>query len=160
LIRWLGLEPDQIEAREEAEARLRTARVGLQRLDDIASGKRASDPVRNGTDLSDDVELRQAAEQLHGQYIHRVHYYRNMVHSGSEDGDTRTPDDRERDDREADTDARSSSAYQRLRLAMITAERQELVRLRDAGRISDGTLHRIELDLDLEQMLLAGQEEG
>jgi len=159
LIRWLALEPDQIEAREEAEARLRTARVGLQQLDDIASGKRASDHTEIGTDVSDDADLRQAAEQLHGQYIHRVHYYRNLVHRDPEDGDTRTPDDRERDDREAESDVRSSSAYQRLRLAMIKAERKELVRLRDTGRISDGTLHRIELDLDLEQMLLAGQDD-
>ncbi|HEX4213465.1 MAG TPA: cation:proton antiporter [Candidatus Dormibacteraeota bacterium] len=43
----------------------------------------------------------------------------------------------------------------RLRIELTTAERAELVRLRNQGAISDGVMHRIEHDLDLEDLLLA-----
>lgn len=43
----------------------------------------------------------------------------------------------------------------RLRVELIGAERAELVRLRNQGAISDGVMHRIEHDLDLEDLQLA-----
>jgi hypothetical protein len=47
-----------------------------------------------------------------------------------------------------------SQAFQRLRHQALEAERQEIVRLRNEGRISDDIMHRIERDLDLEDTRL------
>ena len=43
-----------------------------------------------------------------------------------------------------------SSAYQRLMLELLGAQRRTLVRLRDEGKIGDEAMHRIERDLDLD----------
>ncbi|MBV9164239.1 MAG: Na+/H+ antiporter [Pseudonocardiales bacterium] len=47
-----------------------------------------------------------------------------------------------------------SVIYRRLRLEMLTAERETLVSLRDAGRINDDVLSRTLHDLDLEEAML------
>jgi monovalent cation/hydrogen antiporter len=47
-----------------------------------------------------------------------------------------------------------SQAYQRLRRLALDAEREEIVRLRNQGRISDEIMHRVERDLDLEDTRL------
>ena len=47
-----------------------------------------------------------------------------------------------------------SQAYQRLRREALQAERDELLRLRGDGRISDEVMRRIERDLDLEDVRL------
>jgi CPA1 family monovalent cation:H+ antiporter len=47
-----------------------------------------------------------------------------------------------------------SLAYQRLRRLVLEAERNEVVRLRNEGRIDEQTMHRIERDLDLEDSRL------
>jgi len=47
-----------------------------------------------------------------------------------------------------------SAAYRRLRREMLTAERQVLVRLRDAGRLDDEVQRRIQRELDLEEATL------
>jgi hypothetical protein len=44
----------------------------------------------------------------------------------------------------------------RLQLELIAAERQQVVALRDQGAIGDDVMHRIERDLDLEELRLAG----
>ena len=48
-----------------------------------------------------------------------------------------------------------SQAYQRLRREVLGAERQEIIRLRGSGAISDDVMHRIERDLDLEDVRLS-----
>jgi hypothetical protein len=48
-----------------------------------------------------------------------------------------------------------SIIYRRLRLEMLTAERDTLVGLRDAGRINDDVLSRTLHDLDLEEAMLS-----
>jgi Na+/H+ antiporter len=57
---------------------------------------------------------------------------------------------------EADDGAieQGSLAYQRLRRELLEAEREEIVRLRNQGRITDAVMHRIERDLDLEDTRL------
>jgi CPA1 family monovalent cation:H+ antiporter len=45
-------------------------------------------------------------------------------------------------------------AVSRVRADMITAERRELVRLRDRGVIGDDVMRHIQRDLDLEQLLV------
>jgi monovalent cation/hydrogen antiporter len=47
-----------------------------------------------------------------------------------------------------------SQAYQRLRRLALDAERQEIVSLRNQGRINDTIMHRVERDLDLEDTRL------
>jgi Na+/H+ antiporter len=47
-----------------------------------------------------------------------------------------------------------SSAYQRLMVELLHAQRRTLVRLRDEGKIADEAMHRIERDLDLEESRL------
>jgi CPA1 family monovalent cation:H+ antiporter len=46
-------------------------------------------------------------------------------------------------------------SMRRLKLELISAERLEIVRLRNQGAISDDVMHRIEHDLDLEDLRLA-----
>jgi Na+/H+ antiporter len=47
-----------------------------------------------------------------------------------------------------------SQNYQRLRRKVLEAERAEIIRLRNQGRINDQIMHRIERDLDLEDTRL------
>jgi CPA1 family monovalent cation:H+ antiporter len=47
-----------------------------------------------------------------------------------------------------------STAFQRLMLELLHAQRRTLVRLRDEGEIGDEAMHRIERDLDLEESRL------
>ena len=54
---------------------------------------------------------------------------------------------------DGDIDA-GSHAYQRLRRETLEAERAEVIRLRNAGVINDDVMHRIERDLDLEDLRL------
>jgi monovalent cation/hydrogen antiporter len=49
---------------------------------------------------------------------------------------------------------RRSQDYQRLRREVLEAERAEIIRLRNRGRIDDQIMHRIERDLDLEDTRL------
>ncbi len=53
-----------------------------------------------------------------------------------------------------------TAMYRRLRREMILAERQELVRLRDAGQLDDELLRRVQQELDLEDALLDTDEEA
>jgi CPA1 family monovalent cation:H+ antiporter len=57
----------------------------------------------------------------------------------------------EEDDGEID---RQSYAYQRLRRKVLEAERAEIIRLRNVGKINDQIMRRIERDLDLEDTRL------
>ena len=49
---------------------------------------------------------------------------------------------------------RRSQDYQRLRRKVLEAERAEIIRLRNAGKIDDEIMRRIERDLDLEDTRL------
>jgi CPA1 family monovalent cation:H+ antiporter len=49
---------------------------------------------------------------------------------------------------------RQSYAYQRLRRKVLEAERAEIIRLRNVGKITDEIMRRIERDLDLEDTRL------
>jgi len=55
-------------------------------------------------------------------------------------------------------DRRNATAYVRLRLATIAAERQEIIRLRDQDEIGDDILRIIQRDLDFEEVRLAENE--
>ena len=52
------------------------------------------------------------------------------------------------------TDETPSQAYARLRLAMIEAERHELIRLRDEGAVPDDVMRRVVASIDVEETVL------
>lgn len=127
VVRLLALRPDGGETKEEASARLKSARAGLNRLNQLSD--RASAPAHVVNDLLE-------------KYEHRTHRL--------------TKDD---DGEHATQDRKDAEAHRRLRLEMIAAERAEVIRLRDEGEIGDEVLRRVQQDLDLEEVLLAGPEE-
>lgn len=51
-----------------------------------------------------------------------------------------------------------AAEYRRIRAAMIGAEQERLIRMRDTGEIGDDTMRRVLRDLDLESLLLDTQE--
>ncbi|HET7478433.1 MAG TPA: hypothetical protein VFJ72_02830, partial [Rubrobacteraceae bacterium] len=57
-------------------------------------------------------------------------------------------------DGDSDSLEERSTAYQRLMIELLRAQRRTLVRLRNEGEISDDAMHRIERDLDLEESRL------
>jgi Na+/H+ antiporter len=161
LIWELGLKPDRADAFEETNARLQTAQAALARLDEIETRQRTNDARGDAGDPSSelgDPDVHDIANALRDQYIHRVHRYSNEVRSRTipspdAHGEPDVPDS---DAIEADLDYRRAGSYRQLRLAMLDAERLRLIQMRDEGEISDGVLHRVERDLDLEQSLLIG----
>jgi len=141
LIRWWGLtEVDS--GTEEAHARRVVAEAGLRRLEQEAT--------RDGVD-------RATARYLEATYRRRVQRWaaRDREHHGEADEDHA---------RLAGVDGtraeRVAMAYRTLRGAMIEAEREALVLLRDQGVIGDDVLRRVQRDLDLETMLLESAEDG
>jgi CPA1 family monovalent cation:H+ antiporter len=152
LIRSLGLVPDREEELEEISARLQTARAALARLEEVGSKSSADDgDAPDSSETQEQRDNRNVTEQLRHRYTHRVHQYigksRGVGISESLDAD----------EIEAESDNRLANSYQWLRKEMIDAERQQLIQLRDDDEISDDVLHRVERDLDLEEILLTAQ---
>ena len=58
----------------------------------------------------------------------------------------------------AEADRRRHANERRLRLEVLAAERQEALRLRDAGAINDEVLQRIQHDLDIEEVRLGPED--
>jgi Na+/H+ antiporter len=128
LIRLLGLHADDVDAKEEAMARIKTARAGLRRLNSLARSEHISPGV---------------IDELREQYRHRISEFQNR------DGDN--AEGQKMNDHASDLD--------RLRLEMIAAEREEVVRLRDQEIINDTVLRMIQRDLDIEEVLISGDGE-
>ena len=59
----------------------------------------------------------------------------------------------DKDGRGEDYEERSG-AFKRLQREVLWTEREELVRLRNEGKINDEVMHRVEDDLDLEESRL------
>jgi monovalent cation/hydrogen antiporter len=128
LIRRLGLaEAEGEEEREETEARLRAAEAALVRLDELAD----EGQVREDT-----------AERMRELYEYRRRRFAARHSEQAESGE----EDNGYEER--------SLAYQRFRRELLGAEREELLRLRREGRISDEVRRRVERDLDLEDARL------
>jgi monovalent cation/hydrogen antiporter len=168
LIHALGLEPDRADAFEETNARLQTAQAALARLADIEATRPTKETDSRETGLPsalDDADVHNVVDALRDEYTHRVHRYSNELRTRSipapdSNGEPDIPDDDALEaDREADQDGRRAGSYRLVRLATLDAERQRLIQMRDSGQISDGVLHRVERDLDLEQSLLTGWQD-
>ncbi len=81
-----------------------------------------------------------AARRLRARHVHRLHRYERQR-------------PRDHDDRAA------AEADRQVRSEMISAERQELIGLRDRGVIGDDVMRVVQHDLDLEQMLIGARDQ-
>jgi monovalent cation/hydrogen antiporter len=140
LMRRLGVADDGSAIEEELEARTRTIDAAVQRLDVLA-----------------------AEEWARAEGINYMrHYYdkrRRMVdvRFGRLDHDHEEPGGHQHEDGTDHLEAHRAQqdGWRRLRQELIAAERTTLVGLRNAGTIGDEVLHRVERDLDLEEVRLA-----
>jgi monovalent cation/hydrogen antiporter len=123
LISRLGLEGDEAEKQEQAEARLRAAEAALSKL----AALRNEDWVHQKT-----------AERMRELYEFRRQRFAAWINEQSENGEEEGYEQR-------------SQAYQRLRRELLAAEREALLKLRGEGRISDEVRRDVERDLDLEE---------
>lgn len=85
----------------------------------------------------EDQTPREKIEQLRAQYQRRMRHFSAHYHNETHD----------------EYDAHLSG-YTQLRLGLLRAERQAVIRLRDEGVINDEVLRRIQRDLDLEELQL------
>jgi len=125
LIHRLHLDGDESRTRKESKARLKAAEAAIARLDELAG----EDWVRDET-----------AERMRALYDYRR---RRFAARFADDGGA-----------ESDGIEQRSQSYQRLVREVLEAQRRQIVELRDEGRINDETMHRIERDLDLEDLRL------
>ena len=91
--------------------------------------------------LPEDTEAKEAFAALEEKYRHRSHRYAARL----------------RGERHA-RDEHRTEASRRMRLRMIAAERDALLKLRDENVISDDVMREIQRDLDLEQILIESRE--
>jgi len=90
---------------------------------------------------AEDAEAREAFAALEERYRHRSHRYAARL----------------RGERHA-RDEHRTEASRRMRLAMIAAERDALLKLRDEDVISDDVMRDVQRDLDLEQILIESRD--
>ena len=129
LVRALGLRASRVDqARLRNEARSAAVHAGLARLDELETRTH---------DASEDQAIRLLRQQLEtrlARYEHRLDLL--------EDAEDEIP---------------ASPAYDaavRLHLAVIEAEREELLRMRETGQLPDASLRVLELELDHREVLL------
>jgi CPA1 family monovalent cation:H+ antiporter len=125
LIRALKIEDDGSGVKEEMKARLKIAQAALARIDELA----LEDWVREDT-----------AERMRNLYDYRRRRFASRL-GAEEEGSRKDYEER-------------SNAFKQLQTEVFLAEREELVRLRNEGRINDEVMHRVERDLDLEESRL------
>jgi Na+/H+ antiporter len=125
LIRRLGLdEEDGGDGRRESKARLRAAEAAIARIDELGG---------------EDWTRGETIERVRAAYDYRR---RRFAARFADDG----TESSEFEDR--------SEAYQRIVREVLEAQRRTIVQMRNEGRISDDIMHRIERDLDLEELRL------
>ncbi|MBB2945224.1 CPA1 family monovalent cation:H+ antiporter [Actinoplanes lutulentus] len=130
LVRKLGLRANQTDrARERNEARSAAVRAALDRLDDIQEQQH------------DNVED-EAIETMRQQLEVRLDRYRRRLDLLEQGGSSEVP---------------ISPQYEAalmVRQAVIDAEREELLRWRDAARLGDDSLRVLNRELDHEELIL------
>jgi Na+/H+ antiporter len=139
LMSWLGVSGDGGEEHEEKVARFKAIAAAESRLEELTEAEWARqeqlDYMRNY------YRKRRTAVETRFGYLRHEHAPGEHAHP---DGADHLADHRGKQE-----------SMRRLRLEMISAERMEVVRLRNQGAIGDGVMHRIERDLDLEEVRLA-----
>jgi Na+/H+ antiporter len=130
LVRRLGLRANEADkVRNRNEARSASVQAALDRLDEIQH------------EQHDHVEDH-AIETMRRQLGHRLERYRRRL------------DLLERSDSDKVPHSPQYEAALQVRRAVIDAQREELLRWRDAGRLSDEGLRVLERELDHEELLL------
>ncbi|GLW33512.1 Na+/H+ antiporter [Actinoplanes regularis] len=136
LVRWLGLRANNADkARLRNEARSAAVRAALNRLDDIQS------------EHHDHIED-EAMETMRKQLQVRLDRYRHRLDVLEQ-----------ADSPEAPPSAQYEAALT-VRQAVIDAEREELLRWRDAGRLDDENLRILNRELDHEELVLPRRNKG
>jgi monovalent cation/hydrogen antiporter len=136
LVRRLGLRANQTDlARERNEARSASVQAALARLDEIQQQQH------------DHVEDK-AIENMHRQLEQRLERYRRRL------------DLLEKSDSDQVPSSPQYEAALMVRRAVIDAQREELLRWRDAGRRNDDGLRVLERELDHEELLLPKRPGG
>jgi Na+/H+ antiporter len=146
IARWLGLHGDRRDDDEEAHARLTAAEAGL---DVLAFPEFADTPY---------PEIRRYLRQRHRQRARRwaSREARRKTHKPDEDPHGHLVAAPSHDAGELDD--RRAVEYRRIRSAMIRAEQQALLDLRNRDVIGDDVMRRVQRDLDLELILLDSRE--
>jgi CPA1 family monovalent cation:H+ antiporter len=146
LARRLGLDVGDEDAAEESHARLAVAEAGLRKLEEPA------------ITTSPHPEVIRYLRQRHRQRARRWAAREVQSRKGKTDDITHdhfvpapSHEARARDEERA-------AEYRRVRSAMLAAEQDTLLALRDAGEIDDDVMRRVQRDLDLETMLLDTDE--
>jgi CPA1 family monovalent cation:H+ antiporter len=130
LVRWLGLRANEADkARIRNEARSASVQAAIDRLDEIKLQQH------------DHVEDH-AIDTMHKNLETRLERYRRRL------------DMLEKSDSDQVPDSPQYEAALMVRRAVIDAQREELLRWRDAGRLSDQGLRVLERELDHEELLL------
>jgi monovalent cation/hydrogen antiporter len=140
--RRLGLPTGEGEEAEDAHARLAAAEAGLRILEDPAvASSRYPEVVRYLRTRHRQRARRWAAREKepHEDTPERVEHEHFTVAPSHET---------------AEIDERRAQEYRRIRAAMLNAEQEALLALRDRDVIGDDVMRRIQRDLDLETMLL------
>jgi CPA1 family monovalent cation:H+ antiporter len=144
--RLLGLRADRRGQNEEAHARLSATEAGLNVL--------TAPEFAN----SRFPEIARYLRQRHRQRARRwaALEAREMTHAPNEDGHEHFVAAPSHD--AGTLDEGRAAEYRRVRSAMIRAEREALLDLRDRDIIGDDVLRRVQRDLDLEMILLDSRE--
>ena len=138
LLRWLGVADDGAAMGEELEARTRAIEAAMARLYELA---------REDWTRDDSIAWMQA---YYGKRRKTVDTrFGRLDHEHTEDGHQHEPGEDHVEAHRARLDGNN-----RLRRELLAAERSSLVTLRNAGVIGDEVLHRVERDLDLEEVRL------
>jgi monovalent cation/hydrogen antiporter len=136
LVRWLGLRANEADkARIRNEARSASVQAAIDRLDEIR--------LQQHDHVEDD-----AIETMHKNLETRLRRYRRRL------------DMLEKSDSDQVPDSPQYEAALMVRRAVIDAQREELLRWRDAGRLSDQGLRVLERELDHEELLLPKRPGG
>jgi CPA1 family monovalent cation:H+ antiporter len=138
LLRRLRLASDGEEDVEEAHARRVAAEAALHTLD-VAAREYGENS------LIHDLQLRHRRRLTRWAARDRALHGSDAEHRGLPSGDGAE---------------RRATGYRELRSAMIAAERNAIIDLRDRDAISDDVLRRLQRELDLETMMLDSIEDG
>jgi len=141
LLRLLRLKGQGEDDTEEAHARRVAAEAGLRRLEEAARS--------DGPDAT-------AVEHLRRKHAERL---RRWASRDREKHGVRDAEHRGLAKVSGDGAEQHAASYRSLRTAMIAAEREAIVDLRDRGAIGDDVMRRIQRELDLETMLLESSED-
>jgi len=144
--RWLGIVAVDEDAAEDAHARLAAAEAGLRALEDPAFAS------------SDYPEVVRYLRQRHRQRARRWAAREAEPHPGESEDVTHEHFTVAPSHEAAVIDELRADEYRRVRSAMLGAEQNAILDLRDSGVIADDVMRRIQRDLDLETMLLETSE--